>query len=118
MPLMKWARPYAARYARGKPKTAGDSRARRALRLAGPYGPAITGREARSRQRRRLSCREGGGVPIRLVALNTGRGHCRARIFASTAPRTERPGRGADRGYSFVSMSHHTARGKARPVMG
>jgi hypothetical protein len=25
MPLMKWARPYAARYARGKPKTAGDS---------------------------------------------------------------------------------------------
>ena len=35
-----------------------------------------------------------------------------------TAPRTERPGRGTDRGYSFVSMSHHTARGKARPVMG
>ena len=53
-----------------------------------------------------------------VLALNTGRGHCRARIFASTAPRAERPGRGADRGYSFVSMIHHTARGKARPVMG
>ena len=35
-----------------------------------------------------------------------------------TAPRAERPGRGADDGYSFVSMIHHTARGKARPVMG
>lgn len=33
-----------------------------------------------------------------------------------TAPRSEQPGRGA--GHSFVSMSHHTARGKARPVMG
>ena len=38
--------------------------------------------------------------------------------FASTAPRAERPGLGADRGYSFVSIIHHTARAKARPVMG
>lgn len=53
-----------------------------------------------------------------LLAFHTGRGHRRARIFASTAPRAERPGRGADRGHSFVSMSHHTARGKVRPVMG
>lgn len=60
----------------------------------------------------------GRGVLIRLLALNTGRGHCRARILRFTAPRGERPGRGAERGYSFVSMSHHTARGKARPVMG
>jgi hypothetical protein len=30
--------------------------------------------------------------------------------FESTEPRAELPGRGADRGYSFVSMSHHTAR--------
>ncbi|MDR9836767.1 hypothetical protein [Herbaspirillum huttiense] len=34
-----------------------------------------------SKQHRRLSHREGGGIPIRLLALNTGRGHCRARIF-------------------------------------
>ena len=79
---------YAAGYARGKSKTAGDSRALRALRLAGPCGPAIAGREARSRQRRRLNCRDGGGVPIRLRAWNTGRGHCRARIL-----RPPRPGR-------------------------
>jgi hypothetical protein len=52
------------------------------------------------------------------LAFNTGRGHRRAWILHFTTPRAERPGRGADRGYSFVSMSHHTARGKARPVMG
>ena len=80
------------------PRTAG-------VRLADPYGPAITGREA-GHVNAAPSCREGGGVPIRLVALNTG---------AATAA----PGFcGADRGYSFVSMSHHTAGGKARPVMG
>jgi hypothetical protein len=32
--------------------------------------------------------------------------------------RPPRPGRGADRDYSFVSMIHQTARAKARPVMG
>ena len=79
---------YAAGYALGKLKTAGDSCALRALRLAVPCGPAIAGREARSRQRRRLNCRDGGGVLIRLLALNTGRGHCRARIL-----RPPRPGR-------------------------
>ena len=79
---------YAAGYARGKPKTAGDSCAPRALRLAGPCGPGIAGREARSRQRRRLNCGDGDGVPIRLCAWNTGRGHCRARIL-----RPPRPGR-------------------------
>ena len=75
---------------------------------------------ARSLQRCRLRGSEDGSVPILLLklAFDTGRGHRRARIFASTAPRAERPGRGADRGYSFVSMSHHTARGKVRPVMG
>lgn len=75
----------------------------------------VAGRDARQFQRRRLSASEGGGV---MFGFNTGRGHCRARILRFTAPRTERPGRGADRGYSFVLMSHHTARGKARPVMG
>lgn len=69
-------------------------------------------------QRRRLSTSEGGGVVFRLFAFDTGRGYRRARIFEFTAPRAERPGRGADRGYSFVSMIHHTARAKARPVMG
>ena len=69
-------------------------------------------------RQRRLRISVGSGVLVRLLALNTGRGHCRARIFASTAPRTERPGRGADRGYSFVSMIHHTARAKAQPVTG
>jgi hypothetical protein len=69
---------------------------------------------ARILQRRRLSASEGGGVMFGF----TGRGHRRARIFEFTAPRAERPGRGADDGYSFVSMIHHTARGKARPVMG
>ncbi len=54
----------------------------------------------------------------RLFGFNTGRGHRRARIMRFTAPRTERPGRGAERGYSFVSMIHHMARGKAQPVMG
>lgn len=77
-----------------------------------------TGPQARSHQRRDQSLRDGGGVPIWQLALNTGRGHCRARIFATTAPRAERPGRGADRGYSFVSISHHTARGRARTVPG
>ena len=61
-------------------------------------------------RQRRLRISVGSGVLVRLLALNTGRGHCRARIFAPTAPRTELPGRGADRGYSFVSMIHHTAR--------
>ena len=83
---------YAAGYARGKSKTAGDSRALRALRLAGPCGPAIAGREARSRQRRRLNCRDGGGVPIRLRAWNTGRGHCRARFFDPAGPRSNELG--------------------------
>ncbi len=54
----------------------------------------------------------------RLFGFNTGRGHRRARIMRFTAPRAERPGRGADDDHSFVSMIHHTARGKARPVMG
>src|SRR3546814_8126277 len=76
---------YAAGYALGKLKTAGDSCALRALRLAVPCGPAIAGREARSRQRRRLNCRDGGGVLIRLLALNTGRGHCRARSEEPTS---------------------------------
>ena len=78
----------------------------------------VAGRDARQFQRRRLSASEGGGVVMELLGLQH-----RARPpprpdWAFTAPRTERPGRGADRGYSFVLMSHHTARGKARPVMG
>lgn len=66
-------------------------------------------------QCRRLSASEGGGV---MFGFNTGRGHRRARIFEFTAPRPERLGRGADDGYSFVSMIHHTARCISRPVMG
>lgn len=62
--------------------------------------------------------RDGGGVLIRLFALNTGRSHRRARIFGM-----HRPQGGTTLGrcwfaYSFVSMSHHTARGKVRPMMG
>ena len=78
----------------------------------------VAGRDARQFQRRRLSASEGGGVVLRLLGFNTGHSHRRARIPDFTAPRAERPGRGADDGYSFVSMTHHTARTKARPVMG
>ena len=52
-----------------------------------------------------------------MFGFNTGRGHRRTRMFEFTAPRPEQPGRGADDGYSFVSMIHHTARAKAQPVM-
>ena len=58
------------------------------------------------------------GVAQYSNAFDTGRGHRRARILKFTSSRAERPGRGADRGYSFVSMIHHTARTNARPVMG
>lgn len=37
--------------------------------------------------------------------------------FSTTGPKAERLGAGAAR-YSLVSMIHHTARGKAWPVMG
>jgi len=47
-----------------------------------------TGRQARSHQRRHLSLRDSGGVPIWQLGLNTGRGHRRARIL-----RPPRPGR-------------------------
>ena len=58
------------------------------------------------------------GVPAGLFGFNSGHSHRGARILKFTAPRAERPGRGADDGYSFVSMIHHTARCKTRPVMG
>src|SRR3546814_20471822 len=103
---------YAAGYALGKLKTAGDSCALRALRLAVPCGPAIAGREARSRQRRRLNCRDGGGVLIRLLALNTGRGHCRARTLRP--PRPGRNGLGAVLNAVIPSPRSATTRHPAR----
>ena len=51
-----------------------------------------------------------------MFGFNTGRGHRRARIFESTGPSAKRWGRCWR--HSFISMIHHTARGKARPVMG
>ena len=118
MSLMKWKRPTlrgmhaASRKLLMIPAQGGR------FGLQAHVGLPIVGRESRLLQRCRMSQREGGGVLIWLLALNTGRGHCRARRLRFTVPRTERPGRGAERGYSFVSMSHHTARGKARPVTG
>jgi hypothetical protein len=118
MPLMKWKRPtLRGMHATSRKLLMIPAQGGR-FGLQAHVGLPIAGREARLLQRRRMSHRDGGGVLIGLLALNTGRGHCRARILRFTAPRTERPGRGAERGYSFVSMSHHTARGKARPVMG
>ena len=55
------------------------------------------------------------GVLDGLFGFNTGRGHCRARIL-STGPSAKRWGRCWR--HSLVSMIHHTARCKARPVMG
>jgi len=51
-------------------------------------GLPVPGGNARLLQHRRLSLREGGGVLNRLLAFDTGRGHCRGRIF-----RPPRPGR-------------------------
>jgi hypothetical protein len=61
---------------------------------------------------------EGGGVLMGAVGLQHRARPLPRPDFCVHRPRSERLGRGADRGYSFVSMSHHTARGKARPVMG
>jgi hypothetical protein len=94
-------------------RAAPQARRREGLKPNGRDGKVGTGRSPKARRRMRRHAQA-----FQMLALNTGRGHCRARIFEVTAPRAERPGRGADRGYSFVSMSHHTARGKARPVMG
>ena len=58
-----------------------------------PMRACTTGRDARLLQCRHLSHREGGGVLNRLLALNTGRGHCRARILR--LPRPGRNGQGA-----------------------
>ena len=118
MPPMKWKRPTlrgmhaASRKLLMIPAQGGR------FGLQAHVGLPITGREARLLQRRRMSHREGGGVLIWLLGLNIGRDHRRARIFEFTAPRPERLGRGADDGYSFVSMIHHTARCISRPVMG
>lgn len=53
-----------------------------------------------------------------LLAFHTGRGHCRARIFGIHRPQGGTTWGRCWLAYSFVSISHHTARGKVRPVMG
>jgi hypothetical protein len=55
---------------------------------------------------------------FRQLGFCTGRGYRRARIFVFIGPTARRWGRCWDDGYSFVSMIHHTARGKGRPVPG
>lgn len=62
--------------------------------------------------------RDGGGVLIRLFALNNGRGHGRARIFCIHRPQGGTTWGRCWLAYSFVSISHHTAGGKVRPMMG
>jgi hypothetical protein len=64
--------------------------------------------------RRRLV--EGGDVAILLWTQEPGAATA-APGFSTTGPKAERLGAGAAR-YSLVSMIHHTARGKAWPVMG
>ncbi|MGV8488805.1 hypothetical protein ACV34S_34565, partial [Pseudomonas aeruginosa] len=61
---------------------------------------------------------EGGEGAFWLWALKPGAATAAPGFCVSPAPKSERHGRGADRGYSFVSTIHHTARGKAWPVMG
>ena len=118
MPPMKWKRPTlrgmhaASRKLLMIPAQGGR------FGLQAHVGLPITGREARLLQRRRMSHREGGGVLIRLLALNTGRGHRRARILLFHRAQDGTAWARCRSGYSFVSMSHHTAHGKARPVMG
>ena len=73
---------------------------------------------ARPLQRRRLRWREDGAVLMLLLAFDTGRGHCRARIFGNHRPQGGTTWGRCWLAYSFVSISHHTARGKVQPVMG